>query len=448
MMRSSLIALSVVLGTLASTAVYAQSDSPPNLPTALQPFSQLIDSGQYQRAFEQGQGLLNEWSGEPIFDYLYGLAALNSGALEQARFAFERILIAQPNHHRARLELARLQMAQGLWIHARENFMLVLNHNPPETVSQNIYRMLSELSRREATQQTQQHFRLGLSSGFDSNVNSATSLHSINLEFAGLGTLTAILPNDVKAKESAFAKVQGDAVWLIPHTQQRHWLTSVQAEHKHLLEDWPFDQTQLSFGAGVKQRVGLNQFQLMAQSLSIWRDAKTLLWSPSVTGQWHRLLNRHVRVGLNSRWSGVHYMDQPKLNLDIYRIASQLQWQQGAHQWLLQPHFTANRLRHRERQHLDHNQWGVSANYQLQPLPNWAFGISGQWQQSDYRTPHPFFGKKRQEQYWHVAAEGQYQLTPTWQLWGELRHTDQNSNLPLFEYDRTLVELGVRYLWQ
>lgn len=447
-MRSCLLWSSVLLAALSSHIAHAESDQAANIPVELQVLGQLIQANQYQQAFAQGQPLVEAWTGEPIFDYWYGLAALNSGELEQARFAFERILIAQPNHHRARLELARLQMAQGQWVHANENFSFVLANNPPETVRQNIHRMLAELSRREANQQPQQQFQLSLSGGHDSNINSATTLRSLDLNFAGLGTLTAILPEASRAQSSAFTKLQGDAVWLIPSTQQRQWIASVQGEHKQVTEDLPLDQTQLSLAAGIKQQIGLNQLQLLVQSHSIWRDGDRLLWSPSLSAQWQRRFSKHTRISLNSRLSSVNYSDQPQLNLDIYQLAPQLRWQQGAHQWLLQPYVAKNHLRHRQQAHLDHDQWGINTRYQIQVLPDWAISAYGQWQQSNYAELNPIFSKKRQDDYWHIGTEARYQLTPQWQLWSEVRHTTQDSNLPLYEYDRTSLELGVRYLWQ
>lgn len=447
-MHSGLFYSVILIGTLFSHVTYAQLEQVADTPEDLQQLSQLVNAGQYQQAFTQSQTLLDDWTGDPVFDYWYGLAALNSGELEQARFAFERILIAQPTHHRARLELARLQMAQGQWRHATENFNTVLDSNPPETVRQNIQRMLDELSRRTAAQQSQQHLQLSVSSGYDSNINSATSLHSIDLNFAGLGTLTAVLPDTSRAQSAAFTKLQGDAVWLIPSTQQRQWITAIQAEHKQLVEDLPLDQTQLAFTVGVKQHIGLNQFKLLAQSQSVWRDGDPLLWSPALTAQWQRRLSQHTRFGLNSRWSGIRYNDLPKLDSDIYQLSPQLLWQQGAHQGFVQPFIATERLRHRERKHLDHQQWGISTRYQLQPLPDWAFSTYAQWQRADYDQQHPTFGQKRQDDYWHIGAEGHYQLRPKWQLWSEVRHSVQDSNLALFEYDRTSLELGVRYLWQ
>ena len=46
-------------------------------------------------------------AGKPQFDYLFGLAALDSSHVTHAIFALERVLAMRPNDHPARAELAR-----------------------------------------------------------------------------------------------------------------------------------------------------------------------------------------------------------------------------------------------------------------------------------------------------------------------------------------------------
>src|SRR5512138_1099814 len=51
--------------------------------------------------------------GTPLFDYLLGLAALDSGHPADAAFALERVVAAQPDFAGARIELARAQFEGG-----------------------------------------------------------------------------------------------------------------------------------------------------------------------------------------------------------------------------------------------------------------------------------------------------------------------------------------------
>jgi len=46
-------------------------------------------------------------AGKPRFDYLFGLAALDSSHVTHAIFALERVLAMRPNDHPAKAKLAR-----------------------------------------------------------------------------------------------------------------------------------------------------------------------------------------------------------------------------------------------------------------------------------------------------------------------------------------------------
>ena len=64
----------------------------------------LLDHGKADQAWRD----LNQWSssfaGNPNFDYLLGIAALDSGRFAPAVLAFERVLAQQPDNLQARAE--------------------------------------------------------------------------------------------------------------------------------------------------------------------------------------------------------------------------------------------------------------------------------------------------------------------------------------------------------
>lgn len=57
----------------------------------------LITAGQYERALVLGDENLEEWEGDPEFDFLYGLAALEAGSPNDAVFALERVAATAGN---------------------------------------------------------------------------------------------------------------------------------------------------------------------------------------------------------------------------------------------------------------------------------------------------------------------------------------------------------------
>lgn len=73
---------------------------PPN-----QELNQLIGAGQFEQAYQLAISNLTEWEGDTEFDFIYGIAAIESGSPNEAVFAFERVaLTALDNITNAQVE--------------------------------------------------------------------------------------------------------------------------------------------------------------------------------------------------------------------------------------------------------------------------------------------------------------------------------------------------------
>src|SRR5947209_3367848 len=130
----------------------------------------LIAGGNAKQAFELLAPLQDRRSGMPEFDYLLGVAALDSGRLEEAIIAFERVLALMPNHAGAEMDLARAYYAAGSFDLAEAAFVKLRLRNPPPAAQEAINRYLDAIqARRRQTQPGWTMFgELGL--GWDSNI--------------------------------------------------------------------------------------------------------------------------------------------------------------------------------------------------------------------------------------------------------------------------------------
>ena len=139
-----------ILALVFQLNVFAAENDPPNAE-----MDNLIAAGQFQQAFNLGSTNLDVWEGEPEFDFLYGLAALESGNANVSVFALERVAAVSTNgvlRERARLELARAYFVTNNLTAAENLFSLVLENNPPVNVQQNIEAFLRLIEARRDTQ--------------------------------------------------------------------------------------------------------------------------------------------------------------------------------------------------------------------------------------------------------------------------------------------------------
>lgn len=153
----------------------------------------LVDSGQCDKAYDMAQSQ-TVLQGGAHFDFLFGVAAINSGHQAQGVLALERHLLQVPSNDRARLELAKGYYEMGDYFRARQEFELVLRFNPPKDVQTNIQRYLDSMQTRDvegSRATSRSYFEFGM--GYDSNINSGTHLGTF---FDRIGSPSVVTPEE------------------------------------------------------------------------------------------------------------------------------------------------------------------------------------------------------------------------------------------------------------
>jgi tetratricopeptide (TPR) repeat protein len=154
-----------IFTTVASFAAQGQTDE-----RVLDSARRLLAAGNAKQAYSELAAVEAKMSGMPEFDYLLGVSALDSGRVEDAIIAFERVLALVPNHAGAQMDLARAYYAAGSFDLAEAAFLKLRQSNPPPAAQIAINRYLDAIQTRK--QQTQAGWsafsELGL--GYDSNI--------------------------------------------------------------------------------------------------------------------------------------------------------------------------------------------------------------------------------------------------------------------------------------
>lgn len=139
-------------------------------PQVLERARGLLASGNAKAAYAELAPLQDKLTGQPEFDYLLGVAALDSGRNDEAIIAFERVLALVPNHAGAQMDLARAYYASGSYDLAEAAFQKLEQAKPPTPVQQVIGRYLEAIRGRKH-QTTAGWIGFGeLGIGYDSNI--------------------------------------------------------------------------------------------------------------------------------------------------------------------------------------------------------------------------------------------------------------------------------------
>jgi hypothetical protein len=114
-------------------------------------------------------------AGSPDFDYLLGLAALDSRRPKDASFALERVVASEPGFLGARVDLARAQFENGEYALARNQFQFLLTQEPPRETRALIQRYLDSMGSRASRLSSRWSAQAQFGAGYDSNANGSTN---------------------------------------------------------------------------------------------------------------------------------------------------------------------------------------------------------------------------------------------------------------------------------
>ena len=184
-------------------------------PETLEKARRLLNEGNPKQAYMELIKLEVQLAGNIDYDYLLGVASLDSGKLDDAIVAFERVLAVNPNHAGAQMDLARAYFAAGSFDLAESAFRELASRNPPPAAQQTINRYLEAIHsrKRQTTAGWQGYGELGL--GYDTNITGVpTDFGAAAQQSFGIVGIEAT-GNSVKRK-AGFAMAAGGAEYSMP----------------------------------------------------------------------------------------------------------------------------------------------------------------------------------------------------------------------------------------
>ena len=148
-------------------------------------------------------------AGDPEFDYLLGVAALDSGKMDDAIIAFERVLQKDGNNAGARMDLARAYFNHGAMDLAEANFQELKAGNPPPATLVTIDKYLAAIRGRRSQASNVFSAWGETALGYDSNITGVPA--DFTSAVASAFNLTGISPtgNSIKRKAPYLAAAVG-----------------------------------------------------------------------------------------------------------------------------------------------------------------------------------------------------------------------------------------------
>jgi tetratricopeptide (TPR) repeat protein len=399
----------------------------------------MLNQGKSLDALELLEPFEEEYAGDREFDYLYGLALLDTGEPSNAIFAFQRALAVEPNFAGARLELARSYFDVGQMSMAQRELLLLQNQSPPDNVMEVIEQYLAAIENRNLSNRKGWRGFLQLGIGDDSNVNSATSADS----FLGF-----TLADDSRETSSSVISTLGGARYDLPLNFDSKLFFKGSVNHR-ANNDASFATTVnydllAGYNKSFKNR---NNFSAAIQTYTADVDGDFNNKGFNLTAQYNFTLSAVNQIGTFVRIGNVDYASE----FDVKDIDQSLLGISWGHVFSGDTRLSlvVAAIVGQDKAVESDSPYGrdisglrISLAY---PITH-RFNIFSTLGKSDSDYDSAFFDEadKRSDSLTDVSIGSSWRVNKNWLLRAVVSQTDNSSNVEIFDYDRSMIMFTAR----
>ena len=408
---------------------------------------QLLDGQQYESAYALANQASPESSGDPAFDYLYGLAALESGRANRAVYALERVLMAEPGNQPARLALARAYAQTGRLDLARALLNTVLANAVDSPVTDRARDELAALPPKKSRRGTRSTGALELSLGYDNNVNATTDLEQLPPPPA---TILALGPSAL-AREDEFLRLDFETRIERNVGGRGMLFAGFEGYENFNLHEHEFDTTLVNLHGGGAYRLGDHQGLLYGSYQRLWVDYAGYLAVATPAVAWQYAFEGRGHLELSAAYSDYRYDDFATRDAEAVTFAAG--WRQtfdvrGRPRLRLALYSGDERAQDDRYVYFGRDYRGAQLRGEMSVAARHQPYFHLRWQTSEYQGLDPIYAALRADRYWRLGLGWRYRLQPRLHLGAEVEYTNNESSILLYEFDRARVFVTTRYEWR
>lgn len=405
-----------------------------------------IEAGRHEAAYQLLSAQEGERAGDPQFDLLLGISALETGRHTLAVFALERVLAVQPDNLRARAEIGRAYLALGESAGARRELAAVRGRDVPPEVARSIDQLLSAIDRAPDAGKPSFSGFIEVAAGRDTNVNSASSLSAVAVP--GLGAFE--LDPGSQSRSAWFSSAAGGANVRVPLNREWAFLAGASGAGRFNGGESRFDTTAADGNGGVAWTRGRNRVTAALQLGMFEVDHDKLRDYTGGSLQWQHTHDARNQTTLFAQQSRLRYEgsnDVRDVNRNIYGVGHAhvlpndrtmlfgsfyLGAETGRNDLPSGVNVAAN----------DVMGFRVGAQYMLDE--RWMFFGALSHETREYEDADPVFLRVRDDTLTSLHLGASYALAKQWLLTPSLSFTRNDSSINLNEYRRGVAQFAVR----
>ena len=404
----------------------------------------LIQKSDFNAAYILLEPLESKYAGDITYDYLLGIAAVESNNVTRGAFALERVLALDPNHKGARAQMAKAHYLLGETDASKAEFNNVLKQNPDDETKKTVTKLLSAMDKNEGITTTYGAYLEG-GLGWDSNVSSAPGIASIGIP--AFGGINISLGNAAEEKSDSFMNLGAGFSVRHPVTDELAVFGNASVFGRFNSSETDFSNSLLDFNAGYQYQRNKNNFSIAAQNNYFQLDNESFRHAFGATAQWLYNIDAFNQAGIYGQFSRLKYTgnhirdaDRAIVGVNVGHVF------QGDFNPVVFASIYGGREEARDSSvdFLDQDVYGLRAGGQVSFNPLWQLSATMSYEQRDNDANDPLFLTKRKDDQYDAVIGMRYLPAPSWSIKPQFSYSKNESNIDLNSYDRKVISVNVR----
>ncbi|MFT5925067.1 MAG: tetratricopeptide (TPR) repeat protein [Paraglaciecola sp.] len=399
--------------------------------------NKLVKAKKYEQAYALANLNLMDLGGEPNFDYLMGLAALNTKSYQVAMFSFERAVMAKPKWQEARFQLAKTYFYVDNLAAARLELEKVQKEAETPALIALIAKFISQIDDAARNNKRQIINVIAFSSGFDNNINSGTQADSIFLE--QLGTEIPLSDESREINDTPFNfSYQGQ--YRQPINQNSLIIAQLGLYRTEFANTSKFERTLADVSVKYQDVLGEVTYQLGIFYRPMILDGEHLRDQFGIQSNWNLPIDAHWSIGWQLGLGNTKSKIDQASDLEDAYISFTGQYRDGPWRHSIALNVTDIEARTKHRNH-SYYKLDLASDYSLSSTQQLKVGL--QWQQFNYNAVDPTFLIIRDDTFWRASVGWRY-LQNDSMIWNlQYRRSEKMSNGDIYAYSRDEIVIGL-----
>lgn len=414
----------------------------------------LIKAGNSAAAYNLLEPFEFEYAGNAKFDYLLGIAALDSGKGDKATLALERALTVNPSSLAARLEMGRAYYQLGDMKRAKTEFQLVQQLGSSAEGRNISQKYLDEIAQRADNKTIFSRGYIEATVAYDSNVNNSSSQAQVFVD--AIASYTTLDPINVKTADQYAGVASGGKITYKPNSTIEIFVGADMRKRNYNVQK-NFDALGLDGHAGIAFQVKSERFLLSALSGQSTLGGSHYSDASGLKIDWRHIFSPSNQFTFTSQQLQLKFADVAMQANDYTQQVGSIGWQHilPSGNWILSGNIYSGNEQDTSslmtsltptggRTDGAKNLHGFRIGAQIALTDKTSLFANSGLQYGNYSRINPLFLHQRSDRLQDVMLGTNWHWDKQWTMRTLINYTKNDSNISIYEYEKLEVSMSVR----